>query len=186
MPLRRLPGPMSALPFAPLAPGERRLTLLRHAKSSWDEPGVDDRDRPLNARGERDAPAMGRHLARLNFRPTFFLTSPATRARHTAQIVARELGYPAEFLQREPELYLATPEAVCAVVAREAGNLRDVVVCGHNPGLTELANRLVGAGALDNLPTCGVFSVTLKLRNWSDLDGARGELACFTRPKDLA
>jgi phosphohistidine phosphatase len=172
-------------PLQPLDPGERRLTLLRHAKSSWADPGVQDWDRPLNERGERDAPAMGRHLATLGFRPTLFLTSPALRARRTAQIVARELGYPAEFLQRESGLYLAGPEVICGVVAREAGNLRDVVVCGHNPGLTQLANRLAGAGALDNLPTCGVFTVRLALRSWAELDGARGELEYFTRPKDL-
>jgi phosphohistidine phosphatase len=177
---------MNPAPFAPLAAGERRLTLVRHAKSSWADPGISDADRPLNERGERDAPTMGRHLATLGFRPTLFLTSPAVRARQTAQVVARELGYPAEFLQREPELYLATPGQICAVVAREAGTLRDVVVCGHNPGLTELANRLVGAGSLDNLPTCGVFAVTLKLRTWADLEGAQGELALFTCPKALA
>jgi phosphohistidine phosphatase len=176
---------MTGSPLLPLPPGERRLTLLRHAKSSWADPGAQDWDRPLNARGEHDAPAVGRHLAALGFRPTLFLTSPAVRARRTAQIVARELGYPAEFLQREPDLYLAAPEAICAVVAREAGSLRDVVVCGHNPGLTDLANRLVGAGALDNLPTCGVFAVRLELRSWAELDAARGELEYFTRPKDL-
>lgn len=177
---------MNTASFAPLAAGERRLTLVRHAKSSWADPGASDEDRPLNERGERDAPVMGRHLAALGFRPTLVLTSPAVRARQTAQIVARELGYPAEFLQREQDLYLATPDQICAVVAREAGTLRDVVVCGHNPGLTELANRLAGTGTLDNLPTCGVFAVKLRLRSWADLPGSRGELTHFTCPKALA
>lgn len=182
----RMPGPgVTRPPLVPLEPGERRLTLLRHAKSSWADPGTQDWDRPLNARGEHDAPAIGRHLAALGFRPTLFLTSPALRARRTAQIVARELGYPAEFLQRESELYLASPETICAVVAREAGGLRDIVVCGHNPGLTELANRLAGAGTLDNLPTCGVFAVRLALPRWDELAGARGEPEYFMRPRDL-
>ena len=88
-----------------------RLTLLRHAKSSWEDDRLDDSDRPLNERGERDAPLMGRRLRARGARPTLILTSPAVRARRTAQIVAREIGYPAEFLQREEELYLASPDA---------------------------------------------------------------------------
>lgn len=175
---------MTAPALPALAPGERRLTLIRHAKSSWAEPGLRDFDRPLNERGERDAPRIGRYLADLGFRPTLFLTSPALRARRTAQVVAREIGYPAEFLQREPDLYLADPDRICEVVAREAGTLRDVVVCGHNPGLSELAGRLAGS-VLDELPTCGVLVVGLRLADWWDLPTARGEVQLATRPREL-
>ena len=160
----------------------RQLTLLRHAKSAWDDETRKDRDRPLNERGERDAPLMAQRLRARNARPTLILTSPAVRARRTAQIIAREIGDPAEFLQREDELYLASPDQIVAVLSRQEGDFRDVVVCGHNPGLTELANRLTGAG-IDNIPTTGIVVVELDLANWADLDGAEGELVLFDYPR---
>jgi phosphohistidine phosphatase len=160
----------------------RQLTLVRHAKSSWDDPAVRDRDRPLNDRGERDAPVMGQRLRARGARPTLILTSPAVRARRTAQIIAREIGYPQEFLQREEDLYLASPDEIIAVLTRQDSSFRDVVVCGHNPGLTELANRLTGAG-IDSVPTTGVAVIELDIRSWADLDGARGELLFFDFPR---
>jgi phosphohistidine phosphatase len=161
---------------------KRQLTLLRHAKSSWDGPGLKDRDRPLNERGERDAPVMGRRLRARGSRPTLMLTSPAVRARRTAQIIASEIGYPQEFLQREEDLYLASPGEIIAVIARQDSSFRDLIVCGHNPGLTELANRLTGAG-IDNVPTTGVVIIGLDLKSWADLDGAQGELLLFDYPR---
>jgi phosphohistidine phosphatase len=171
-------------PLPALARGERQLTLLRHAKSSWAEPGLKDADRPLNERGERDAPAMGRYLAHRSFRPTLFLTSPAVRARRTAQVVAREIGYPAEFLQREPDLYLACVDRICEVVMREAGTLRDVVVCGHNPGLSELAARLGGDD--QELPTCGLLVVRFTAPDWSLLEQpGSARVMVRMRPREL-
>jgi phosphohistidine phosphatase len=160
----------------------RQLTLLRHAKSSWDDAKLKDRDRPLNERGERDAPLMGKRLRARGARPTLIITSPAVRARQTAHIVAREIGYPLEFLQREEELYLASPDEILAVLARQDRSFKDVVVCGHNPGLTDLANRLTGA-EIDNIPTTGVVVIGLDLKDWADLTGAQGELLMFDYPK---
>jgi phosphohistidine phosphatase len=125
---------------------------------------------------------MGQRLRARNARPTLILTSPAVRARRTAQIIAREIGYPAEFLQREEDLYLASPDQIIAVLARQEGNFRDVIVCGHNPGLTDLANRLTGAG-IDNIPTTGVVVIGLDLERWADLDGAEGKLLLFDYPR---
>jgi phosphohistidine phosphatase len=125
---------------------------------------------------------MGRRLLARGARPTLILTSPAVRARRTAQIIAREIGYPLEFLQREEELYLASPDAIVSVIARQDDSFRDMVVVGHNPGLTELANRLTGAG-IDNIPTCGIVVVELELASWRDLDGTRGELVHFDCPR---
>lgn len=161
---------------------KRQLTLIRHAKSSWDEAGVKDRDRPLNERGERDAPLMGGRLRASGARPTLILTSPAVRARRTAQIIAREIGYPLEFLQREEDLYLATPDTIVDVIARQDSSFRDLIVCGHNPGLTELANRLTGAG-IDNVPTTGIVVIGLDLTSWAGLVDADGELLLFDYPR---
>jgi phosphohistidine phosphatase len=160
----------------------RQLTLLRHAKSSWDDAKLKDRDRPLNERGERDAPLMGKRLSARGARPTLIITSPAVRARQTAQVVAREIGYPLEFLQCEEGLYLASPDEIVAVLARQDRSFKDVVVCGHNPGLTDLANRLSGA-EIDNIPTTGVVVIGLDLKDWAGLNGAQGELLMFDYPK---
>jgi phosphohistidine phosphatase len=159
-----------------------QLTLLRHAKSSWDDAGKKDRDRPLNKRGERDAPLMSRRLLARNARPTLILTSPAVRARRTAQIVAREIGYPLEFLQQEEDLYLASASQIMDVLARQESSFRDVVVCAHNPGITDLANQLTGAG-IDNVPTTGIVIVGLDLNRWADLANAEGQLLLFDYPK---
>jgi phosphohistidine phosphatase len=160
----------------------RRLTLLRHAKSSWQEAGIDDCDRPLNQRGQQDAPVMGRRLLARGSRPSLILTSHARRARDTAQLIARELGYPSEFLQRERDLYLATPEQIMAVIARQADSFRDIIVCGHNPGLTELANLLTGS-EIDNIPTCGMAVIDLDMDSWSGITTASGSLHRFDYPK---
>ncbi|MEZ5565801.1 MAG: histidine phosphatase family protein [Gammaproteobacteria bacterium] len=166
---------------------QRQLTLLRHAKASWEQPSatvaeLPDHDRPLNEQGERDAPIMGQRLRQRGARPTLFLTSPAVRARQTARIVAREIGFPQEFLQRELDLYLATPEQILAVLARQESSFRDVIVCGHNPGLTDLANRLTGAG-IDNIPTAGIVVIELPTHNWADIGQQRAELLLFDYPR---
>ena len=160
----------------------KRLTLLRHAKSSWDDPALPDRERPLNERGQRDAPLMGRRLRARGARPSLLITSPAVRALHTARLIARELGYPLEFLQREADLYLASPEDILKVVARQDNSFNDILVCGHNPGLTELANRLTSED-IDNVPTCGVVVIEADLTDWRDLGRQRGTLVSFDYPK---
>ncbi len=161
----------------------RRLTLLRHAKSSWQDAGpASDHDRPLSQRGQQDAPVMGRRMLARGSRPSLILCSPAVRARQTAQLIALELGYPPEFLQREPELYLASPEQIMAVVARQADAFRDIIVCGHNPGLTELANQLTDSD-IDNIPTCGMAVIDLDLDSWMSLAATPGSLQLFDYPK---
>lgn len=160
----------------------KRLTLLRHAKSSWNDAALDDRDRPLNQRGERDARMMGQRLLKKNTRPSLILTSPAKRARQTAQLIAREIGYPIEFLQTEPELYLAEPVTLLDVIAQQDNTFNDIVVCGHNPGITELTNQLSGA-AIDNVPTCGMVFLEADMTGWDKLGKARCTLAAFDYPK---
>ncbi len=160
----------------------RRLTLLRHAKSSWDNEGLADFDRPLNDRGRRDAPLMGRRLCRRGARPSLMITSPAVRARRTARLIANEINYPREFIQREDELYLATPEQLLRVLARQDDSFRDILLCGHNPGITDLANRLTGAG-IDNVPTTGIVVISTEAPRWADLAATGGSLLLFDYPR---
>jgi phosphohistidine phosphatase len=162
----------------------RRLTLLRHAKAHPPRDGQPDRERELNARGERDAPVMAQRLLETGARPSLIITSPAARALQTARLFAAGIGYPLEFLQREADLYLATPDDILAVLARQDDTFRDIVVCGHNPGLTELANRLTGAG-IDNVPTCGVVVIDSAAPTWRGI-GSGAVLARFDFPKAAA
>lgn len=161
---------------------KKRLTLLRHAKSSWNNPSLDDRDRPLNKRGERDAPMMGQRLLKKNTRPSLILTSPAKRARQTARLIAREIGYPIEFLQTESDLYLAAPKKILDVIAQQDNTFNDLVVCGHNPGITELTNRLSGK-SIDNVPTCGMVFLEADISSWDELGKTRCNLQEFDYPK---
>ncbi len=160
----------------------RRLTLLRHAKSSWQQADLDDHDRPLNERGERNAPTMGRRLAARGARPSLFITSTAKRARRTARLVARELGYPLEFLQSEPDLYLATPKTMLRILGDQPNNFSDIILCGHNPGITELASQLTGI-SIDNVPTCGVVVIDVEVEEWSALAPAACQFKYFDYPK---
>lgn len=160
----------------------KTLTLVRHAKSSWNHPDLSDRQRPLNARGERDAPDMGQRIVAHGIRPSLIITSPATRAWTTARIIASEIGYPAEFLQREDSLYLASLEDLLdAVVAQDSG-FNNLMVVGHNPGLTEFANFLV-PGLTNNLPTAGVVSVQIDRDDWNLYQQPKAELLAFDYPK---
>ncbi|MDZ7643862.1 MAG: histidine phosphatase family protein [Woeseiaceae bacterium] len=160
----------------------KTLTILRHAKSSWETPGLTDRDRPLNTRGERDAPAMAARIQEAGIRPSLIISSPAVRAWTTAKVVAQELNYPLEFLQREADLYLASAGRVLQVIGRQDEGFNNLMVVGHNPGLTELVNQLV-PGLTGNLPTCGVVSLSLDCENWSLVQTSECELLSFDYPK---
>ena len=158
------------------------LTLVRHAKSSWKHSDLSDRQRPLNARGERDAPDMGQRIVTHGIRPSLIITSPAMRAWTTARIIAAEIGYPAEFLQREDSLYLASlDDLLGAVVAQDSG-FNSLMVVGHNPGITDFANFLI-PGLADNLPTAAVVSVQMEQDDWDLYQQPKAELLVFDYPK---
>jgi len=144
----------------------RTLTLVRHAKSSWQDAGLADRERPLNHRGERDAPNLGRAIAAAGIRPSLIISSPAARCWATARAVAQEISYPMEFLQREESLYLATLDELLDVVLAQDAEFNNLLLVGHNPGLTEFANHLL-PGLTNNLPTAGVVAVTFDQPEWS-------------------
>ena len=160
----------------------KTLTIVRHAKSSWNHPDLSDRQRPLNSRGERDAPVMGKRIVAHGIRPSLIITSPAKRAWTTAKIIAAEIGYPTEFLQREDSLYLASlDDLLGAVVAQDAG-FNSLMVVGHNPGLTEFANFLI-PGLTNNLPTAGMVSVQMDQDDWNLYQQPKAELLAFDYPK---
>jgi len=161
----------------------KRLTLLRHAKSSWDDHGLPDHDRPLAVRGLRDAPTMGKRLAAQGIAPDLLLTSTALRARMTADLVAASLGL-APPIRTEARIYLASPGELLAIIAAQSEAVSELLLVGHNPGLTQLANMLLPDLKLANLPTAGAVSVEYDGEAWSDLDAGGFRLRCYDYPKN--
>jgi phosphohistidine phosphatase len=163
----------------------RTLTLVRHAKSSWQDPHLRDRERPLNKRGKRDAPMMGKRIAEAGIRPSLIISSPAVRAWKTARAVAREIGYPLEFLQREDGLYLASLDRLLDVVAAQDPGFGNLMLFGHNPGLTDFANYLC-PGLTDNVPTAGVVCVEFDTDDWLLYEKPEIRLVRYDYPKKSA
>ncbi|GAA5090957.1 histidine phosphatase family protein [Microbacterium yannicii] len=137
-----------------------RLVLVRHAKSDWGDPGLDDHDRPLNDRGMRDAPRMAARLAASGFRPDIILSSTAVRARTTAEAFAAELGVA---VSRDRELYGAPASSILEAAA--ATGAQAVMVVAHDPGMSTLAARLSGDG-IAHMPTCAVATFTWAQDDW--------------------
>jgi len=164
----------------------KRLTLVRHSKSDWSLPGQQDWDRALNKRGQRDAPEMARRLRARKLKPDAILSSPAVRALATATIMARELKTAPSIVRQDERLYLAGPADMLTVIRELGGDARHLMVFGHNPGITEFANRLSAGDRIDNMPTSAVFTATFAIADWSELDWASGQDAQFDYPKNLS
>lgn len=161
----------------------KTLLVLRHAKSSWKHPETSDHDRPLNKRGKRDAPRMGKLVAAERLRPDVIVSSTAKRARRTADEVAQHAGYKGA-VQLDRHLYLASPDEIVDVLRAVAGGARRVMVVGHNPGLEDLVARL--AGRSETLPTAALAEIRLSIRSWKELKtSSPGTLAGLWRPRDL-
>ena len=161
----------------------KTLTLVRHAKSSWKDTSLADRERPLNRRGQRDAPDMGRRIARAGIRPSLIVSSPAVRAWTTAKIVAKEIGYPLEFLQRENGLYLGSVNDILDVIVAQDVGFNSLMMFGHNPGFTDFANFLV-PGITNNVPTAGVLCVNIDQDDWNLFEQPETELVVYDYPKN--
>ena len=161
----------------------KTLLLIRHAKSSWDDPGLSDFERPLNDRGKKDAPAMAERLYERGLKIDAFVTSPARRARKTAEQFSKQYKKDKDDLVLKTELYMATDEAFNSVVEKLNDDLDCVAVFSHNPGITDFANSLTDART-DNIPTCGIFAVKVKADHWSDFEEAEKEFWFFDYPKN--
>jgi phosphohistidine phosphatase len=163
----------------------KQLTLVRHAKSSWDHPELADFERPLNKRGRRNAPEMGHRLSARDVHPDRVLLSPAVRARETADLLLPPLGLALdqENVLFQEELYLASCSALLRVLRSQPEPVVHVMLIGHNPGLTELWNRLARE-PVANIPTCGVFTLAFPdLLAWDQLTLHSGEMVAIDFPK---
>ena len=161
----------------------KTILVLRHAKSSWDDPDCADHDRPLNKRGEKDAPWMGKLLKKAKLLPDLIICSTAKRARKTVEAVADKAGYKGE-IQYTGDFYMADPEDYLKALQNVSDECDCVMVVGHNPGMQELVSELSGRD--ETFPTAALAQLRLPIQHWRELDDqTRGELVNLWRPKEL-
>lgn len=161
----------------------KTLYLMRHAKSSWEDFSLPDFDRPLNKRGKRDAPFMGKKLYNRTIFPDLILSSSAKRAKITAKIVANELGnYTKENLQFTDTIYDADTENLIEIISQQDDKLGSLLLFGHNPSFTALANQLSDYH-IYNIPTSGIVGISFKINSWKKIAAKKGKMLFFDYPK---
>src|SRR6266550_4389939 len=159
----------------------KTLFLIRHAKSSRDNTALADKDRPLNDRGKREAPRMGKRLAKRRVKPDLILSSPATRALATAEIIAKKLDYKPRNIVVDDRLYAVEAEQLLDVIRQLDDGAKRVMLIGHNPELTELAHRL--SSKITHLPTCAVAEFKFNVKSWSNIGKAKLAKVALDYPK---
>ena len=163
----------------------KTLTLMRHAKSDWNHPGLTDKERPLNKRGLAAAPEMAARLSArwsLAEQPDKLISSDAVRAHATADFVAQALAVP---LQLDKRLYPFVGAEVAAVIAEQEATINHLMLFGHNPGISYLAQQLGGLAATD-MPTAAVVSMQFDISCWTELSSAQACDYWFDFPKKPA
>ena len=161
----------------------KNIILVRHAKSSWKNPKLDDFDRPLNKRGKRDAPLMGKKLKDRQIIPDIILSSPAKRAKKTVKTIAKVIGYPIKKIIFDNNMYHADALGMHKMVMK-LNDDNDTVMCiGHNPGFNNFASMLLEKNPVNNIPTTGIYSIKFKVKKWKQIQPGKGEYVFFDYPK---
>ena len=161
----------------------RTLVLIRHAKSSWANPLQSDFDRPLNDRGEHDAPMMGERLKKLGVVVDCIVSSSAKRAKQTAKKVADGLGFNKDGIIYADKLYHCISSVFVEVIQATPDDVKTLFVVAHNPGITDFANELSDKFRIDNMPTCAVVAAEIEAEEWSDFLNAAKKVTLFDYPK---
>lgn len=160
----------------------KQLVLVRHAKSSWDNPDWTDKNRPINKRGMRDAPYIAEVVAGLIPKPDLIVSSTADRAATTARIFAQALGYDENLIEYDDNIYDKGARYIIKKISLLDNKYGKVFVFGHNPDMTSLYSYFLG-DYMDNIPTTGAFGVEFKIENWKDIENETGKLLFFEYPK---
>ncbi len=160
----------------------KTLYLLRHAKSSWGQPELRDFERPLAGRGLADIGKMGKRFVQQGRTVECIITSPAVRAKTTAMLFSREIGFPEDAIGANPELYFAGVAMFLKAVHLLDENVRSAMLVGHNPAITEFVNKMSGSD-IDNIPTSGLVELSLPAENWADVEFGEANLIDFDYPK---
>lgn len=165
---------------------ERILVLIRHAKSDWAISNQTDFERPLNARGKRDAPEMGKRLKKKKVIPDLIISSPAVRAATTAKLIAAEVGYDEGRIRWVDKLYHCQPDVFEDVLT--AGDIPDdvktVLIFAHNPGISQFAYEAAPSLNVYDMPTCAMVGLTFKAEHWSGFSAASRIGLFFDFPKN--
>lgn len=146
---------------------------------------MSDEERPLNERGNRDAPVMGKRLKSRGIKPDILISSPALRAQATALKIAAEIGYSEEIIQIDEKLYFDGTNGMLAVIHSIATEVNTAILFGHNPTMTQMVNYLASAD-VHNMPTCGVAAIKFSIESWKEVEGGLGKLQLFDYPKRIA
>ena len=160
----------------------KTLYLVRHAKSSWEDNRISDFERPLNERGEQDAPLMAKILLEKLVEPELIISSPAVRALTTAKIFAEIFQYNSKNIIEDERIYEAGMKELAAVVEEISDDYKNVMMFGHNPGISNFIN-LLGDQPIPDMPTCAVAGLQLKINSWSELERNCGKIILFEYPK---
>ncbi len=163
----------------------RTLYLIRHAKSSWGNPGLRDHDRPLNERGLHDAPKMAQLLAEQGIKPDLLVSSPAKRALTTALYFAEAFKIEGIEVLREAKIYEAFPHEILSIISDLPESAQTVALFGHNPTFTEVANRFMENDFIENIPTCGIVKISSSADPWREFYEGNSKVAACYFPKEV-
>ena len=161
----------------------KTLLLVRHAKSSWDDVTLPDFDRPLNHRGKKDAPKMAKRLKDKINDIDAFISSPAKRAKKTAELFIEEFDRDKKEIILVPALYHAAIDDFYQTIHDADDKFKSIALFSHNPGITAFANEIVPKAELDNMLTCSVLAAKIDIKNWSEFKDATKEFWFFDYPK---
>jgi len=162
----------------------KQLLLIRHAKSSWANPGQADFDRPLNERGHKDAPMMAKRILEREITINAVISSTAVRALTTANYFADANGISSANIIQHDFLYHAPPERIAKAIVQIPDEINTAAIVGHNPGITDFVNQLT-ATQIDDMPTCAVFAVTIHTTSWKNWATAKKEVLFVIWPKQV-
>ena len=162
----------------------KTLILIRHGKSSWAYPDLEDFYRPLKPRGINNSFSIGEELVNRDIFPDLILSSPAIRAMNTAIIIARKLDFPLQRIRANEGIYETSTYNLLQLISNVEDSIDTLMVFGHNPSFTSLVNQLQDE-VLYNLPTCGVFAIELPIDSWSDIGEKKGKKLLSIFPKEL-
>lgn len=170
-------------PHTPLPEKIRSVLLIRHAKSSWDDVMVADFDRPLDIRGKKEAPLMANRLLTKGIAIDYILSSPAKRAKTTADYFLETGKLGKNRLTLRQSLYEPIYDAFVEAIESAPDEYHNIAVFSHNPGITNFANSLTDTIRIDNIPTCGIFGIKLRIKHWKNFDAGKPEFWFFDSPK---
>jgi len=158
----------------------KKLFIIRHAKSSWKDSSLDDFERPLNKRGRLNAPFMGSKLKEKNVVPDIIISSPAKRAKSTAEIIAKQVKYSKEILYKK-DIYEVGESAIKKILKKLDNKISTLFIFGHNPDLEILVENYVSFD--ENIPTCGIVEIEFDCKRWRDISSKNAKLISFDYPK---